>query len=54
MFPEKRRKRLDAVRSTPCSINYKIGGICRREGRPTNTGCQNTPTQHRLSSVTDS
>ena len=24
------------------------------EGRPTNTGCQNTPTQHRLSSVTDS
>jgi len=24
----------------------KIGGICRQKGRPTNTGCQNTPTQH--------
>jgi IS30 family transposase len=32
--------------------NYKTGGICRQEGRPTNTGCQNTQTQHRLSSVT--
>ena len=32
----------------------KIGGICRQEGRPTNTGCQNTPTQNRLSSVTAS
>ena len=32
----------------------KTGGICRQEGRPINTGCQNTPTQHRLSSVTDS
>jgi hypothetical protein len=26
------------------SINYKTGGICTEEGRPTNTGCQNTPT----------
>jgi len=25
-----------------------------RKVRPTNTGCQNTPTQHRLSCVTDS
>ena len=31
----------------------KDGGLCRQEGRPTNTGCQNTPTQHRFSSVTD-
>ena len=37
-------KGLDAVRSSPCSRNYKTGGICRQEGRPTNTGCQNTPT----------
>jgi hypothetical protein len=42
----------DAVRSSPHSRNYKTGGICRQEGRPTNTGCQNTPIQHRLSSVT--
>jgi glutaredoxin len=48
------RKWPDAVRSSPCSRNYKNGGICRQEGRPTNTGCQNTPTQLRLSSVTDS
>jgi hypothetical protein len=40
----RRRKGLDAVRSSPCSRNYKTGGICRQEGRPTNTGCQNTPT----------
>ena len=33
------RKELDAVRSSPCIRNYKIGGICRQEGRPTNTGC---------------
>ena len=32
----------------------KIDGICRQEGRPTITGSQNTPTQHRISSVTDS
>ena len=44
----------DAVRSSPCSRNYKTDGIYRQEGRPTNTGCQNTPTQHRPSSVTDS
>ena len=31
----------------------KIGGICRQEGRPTNTGSQKS-TQHRLSIVTDS
>ena len=43
-----------AVRSSPCRINYKTGGICRQEGRPTNTGCQNTQTQHQLSSVIDS
>ena len=36
------------------SRNYKIAGICRQEGRPTNTGFQNTPTQHRLSYFTDS
>jgi len=54
IIKETRRKGLDAVRSSPCSGNYKIGGICRQEGRPTNTGCQNTPTQNRLSSVTDS
>ena len=55
VFPQKTgRKGLDAVRSSPCSRNYKIGGICRKEGRPTNTGCQNIPTQHRLSSVTES
>jgi len=54
MFPENGRKGLDAVTSIPCSRNYKIGGICRQEGRPTNTGCQNTPTQHQPSSVTDS
>jgi hypothetical protein len=47
------RKWPDAVRSSPRSRNYKTGGICRQEGRPTDTGCQNTPTQHRLSSVTD-
>jgi hypothetical protein len=47
-------KRPDAVGSSPFSRNYKTGGICRQEGRPTNTGCQNTPTQHRLSNVTDS
>ena len=46
--------RKQGVRSSPCSGNDKIGGICRQEGRPTNTGCQNTPTQHRLSSFTDS
>ena len=51
--PRKWKKGLDAVRSSPCSRNYKIGGICRQEGRPTDTGCQNTPTQHRLSNVTD-
>ena len=28
--------------------------MCRQERRPTNTGCQNTPTQHQLSSATDS
>ena len=44
----------DAVRSNPCSRNYKTDGIGRQEGRPTNTGSQNTPTQHRLNSVTDS
>jgi len=33
--------------------NNKIGGIYRQEGRPTNTGCQNTPTKHQFSSVTD-
>jgi len=48
------RKGSDAVGSSPCSINYKTDGICRQEGRPANTGCQNTPTQHQLSSVTDS
>jgi len=45
------RKGPDAVRSSPCSRNYKTDGICRQEGRLTNTGCQNTPTQHLLSSV---
>jgi hypothetical protein len=43
-FQKTGRKRLDAVRSSPCSRNYKTGGICRQEERPTNTGCQNTPT----------
>jgi uncharacterized membrane protein len=38
------RKGLDAVKSSLCSRNYKTGGICRQERRPTNTGCQNTPT----------
>jgi len=53
--PRKRgRKGSDAVISSPCSGNYTTGGIHRQEGRPTNTGCQHTPTQHRLSSVTDS
>jgi len=47
------RKGLDEVRSSPCSRNYKIGGLRRQEGRPTNTGCQNTPTQFRFSSVTE-
>jgi len=47
------RKGLDADRSSPCSRNHKTGELCRQEGRPTNTGCRNTPT-HRLSSVTDS
>ena len=37
-----------------CSRNFKTGGICRQDGIPTNTGCQNTPTQHRLSRVTHS
>jgi hypothetical protein len=36
----------DAVRSSPCSRNYKTDGICRQERRPTNTGSQNTPKQH--------
>ena len=31
------RKGPDAVRSSPCSTNYKIGGTCRQEGRPINT-----------------
>jgi len=44
--------RPDADRSSPCSRNYKTAGICGQEGRLTNTGCRNTPTQHRLSSVT--
>jgi len=48
------RKGPEAGRSSPCGGNYRTGGICRQEGRPTNTGCQNTPTQYRLSSVTDS
>jgi len=40
------RKGSDEVRSSPCSRNYKTGGICRQGGRPINTGCQNIPTQH--------
>jgi hypothetical protein len=32
----------------------KPGGIYRQEGRPTNTDCENTPTQHQLSNVADS
>ena len=41
------KKGPDAVRSRPCSRNYKTDGICRQEGRPSNTGSQNnkTPTQ---------
>jgi hypothetical protein len=38
------KKGPDAVRSSPRSRNYKTGGICRHEGRPTNTGCQHTNT----------
>jgi hypothetical protein len=48
------RKGLDAVTSSLCSRNYKPGGIYRQEGRPTNTDCQKTPTQHQLSNVADS
>jgi len=33
---------------------YETGGICRQKGRSTNRGCQNAPTQHPLSSVTES
>jgi hypothetical protein len=36
------------------SGNYKPGGIYRQEGRPTNTDCENTPTQHQISNVADS
>jgi hypothetical protein len=32
----------------------KIGDICRGKGRYTTTDCQKAPTQHQLSSVTDS
>jgi hypothetical protein len=35
------------------TAEYKTGGICRQQGRSTNTDCQDTPTQHKLSSVTD-
>ena len=54
MFSENREEVADAVGSSPCSRNYKTGGVCRQGGRPTNTGRQNTPTQHPLCSVTDS
>ena len=37
--PRKQGGGLDAVRSSPSSRNHKIGGICRQEGRPTNTRC---------------
>jgi len=44
-FQKTGKKGPDAGRSSPCSRNYRIAGIYRQEGRPTNTGCQNTPTQ---------
>jgi len=50
---KRRRKGPDAVRRSLRSRNYETGGICRQEGRSTNTGCQNARTQHPLSSVTD-
>jgi hypothetical protein len=54
MLPENREEGAYAVRSSPFNRNYKTGEICRKEERPTNTDCQNIPTQHRLNSVTDS
>ena len=36
------------------NINYKTGGICRKQGRSSAADCQNASPQHQLSSVTDS
>jgi len=52
--PRKQRKGPNAVRKSLHNRNYRTGGIFRQKGRSTNTDCQNTPTQHQLSSVTDS
>jgi len=53
MLP-KNKKGPDAVRRGLHSTKYKISGIFRQQGRPTDTDCQNSQTQHQLSSVTDS
>jgi hypothetical protein len=47
------RKGPDAIRRSLLSRNYETGGICMQKGSYTNTDCQNAPTQHQLSSVTD-
>ena len=52
--PRRQGEGPDAVRSSLSSRNYEIVGICRQKGRSTNTDCQNPPTQHQLSSITDS
>ena len=45
------RKGPDAVRRSLHSRNYKTGGIRTQHRTSFNTDCQNTPTQHQLSSV---
>ena len=35
-------------------MQFEDGGICRKQRRSTNTNCQNAPTLHQLSHVTDS
>jgi hypothetical protein len=44
----------DAVRSSLLSSNYKVGGMCRQQGRFSNAEWRNTATQHQLSGFADS
>jgi len=55
-FPRKQGRRglMQLETANAVEIKKKTDGICRQEGRPTNTGSQNTSTQNRLSIVTDS
>ena len=42
--PDAVRKGPDAVRKSLPNRNYKTGGICRQQGRYTNTDCWKAPT----------